>query len=262
MHAVHCAHPMNTAATRESAESLSFGELLRTLHSWRLRILLTGCVCAALVYALASSLPPRYEAHVVAAPVSPTNSFGDSGGSMNRLGSLASLAGMSLGQDDHTAQSVAVLESQTLTTRYIEDNKLLPTLFPGKSGVTPWQGNKLFQDKVRSVKLDTRTNLVTITINWRDPALAASWANGLIKAANEHLRAEAIRVSESHIAYLTAEALKAREVEARQAIYARWNRRSTSRCSRVAVTSMRSGCSIPPSHRKGRHPCPRGPGRC
>jgi uncharacterized protein involved in exopolysaccharide biosynthesis len=62
--------------------------------------------------------------------------------------------------------------------------------------------------------------LVTITITWTDPHIAATWANDLVKATNEFLRDRAIRESERNIAYLNGQAASTDVVGVKQAIYA------------------------------------------
>jgi len=49
---------------------------------------------------------------------------------------------------------------------------------------------------------DPKTGLVTLSITWNDPNIAAKWANGLVRMANDYLRDQAIEESERNIAYL------------------------------------------------------------
>jgi uncharacterized protein involved in exopolysaccharide biosynthesis len=56
-------------------------------------------------------------------------------------------------------------------------------------------------------------------IRWKDPKLAAAWANGLVKAANSYLREKAIREAERDIAYLNEQVSKTNVVEAQRTIY-------------------------------------------
>jgi uncharacterized protein involved in exopolysaccharide biosynthesis len=72
---------------------------------------------------------------------------------------------------------------------------------------------------VRRVTEDRRTGIVTLTILWSDPEVAAQWATYLVERANEDLRQRAILEAEESIAYLNKELVKTSVVEIRQAIY-------------------------------------------
>jgi capsular polysaccharide biosynthesis protein len=180
-------------------------------------------------------MPKTYQAGAVISPLS-ENSGGQLSGigsSLGQLAGLASLAGISTGADSKKAESLAVLQSEALTEKYIRDNDLLPILFqdkwdsstakwkvsdPGKVP-TVWKGNEFFRDHVRLVVTSPKTSIVTLSISWRDPYLAAKWANDLVDVANDYLRLNAIKQSERNIAYLTEQASKTDAVGVKQAIY-------------------------------------------
>ena len=67
---------------------------------------------------------------------------------------------------------------------------------------------------------DPKTGLVTLTIAWSDPRLAAKWANGLVSITNDYLRTKAIAESERNITYLNEQAGKTDVMTVKQAIYA------------------------------------------
>jgi uncharacterized protein involved in exopolysaccharide biosynthesis len=82
-----------------------------------------------------------------------------------------------------------------------------------------WKANRLFSKKIRTVTEDRKTGMVTLTIEWTDPVVAAKWANDLVRLTNDYLRDKAIRESEQHIAYLNREAANTDVAEVRAAIY-------------------------------------------
>ncbi len=149
----------------------------------------------------------------------------------SQLGGLAGLAGGS--GDSKKAESVAVLQSEFLTESYIKNNDLLPILFykrwDGAKGAwkvdspdkapTLWLANQYFKKNVRTVGTDSKSGLITLTIRWIDPKVAAKWANDLVALTNDYLRNKEIAESEASITYLDEEAAKTSDVEARQAIY-------------------------------------------
>lgn len=201
---------------------------------WRWRIPLIAAVvgCAIAGGVVAKLLPKKFEASVLVAPVAGQQGIGLGGlGSMaSELGGLASLAGFSLSAGNSQREiAIATLQSHSLTEAYIEQNHLLPILFSSRwnaqkhewSGKvpTPWIGDRFFSSKVRTVREDAKTGLVTLTIEWTDPNMAAAWANGLVAMTNQKLRNDAIEESQRAIAYLRNEAERTNVVELRNAIY-------------------------------------------
>ena len=182
------------------------------------------------------TLPKEYEAKIT---ISPTSSpaggqIGGLGGLASQFGGLASLAGISLGgENSRKAESIAVLQSEALTERYIRENNLLPVLYEEKwdsanskwktnnpkRTPTLWKANERFKKDIRDVTTNTKTGLVTMSIKWKNAATAAKWANDLVAMTNEYLRSKAILEAERNIEYLQAEALKTNILEAKQAIY-------------------------------------------
>ncbi len=183
----------------------------------------------------ARSMPKSYRAVVLlSAATTSASQMGGAGGLASQFGGLASLAGISVGGGDtQKAESLAVLQSEALTEKYIRDNNLLPLLYrdkwdatksqwkdprPGKAP-TLWTGNAYFKKNIRAVKNDPKTGLVNMTITYTDPVIAAKWANDLVKLTNDYLRDKAVHESERNILYLNEEAAKTNIVEARLAMY-------------------------------------------
>jgi uncharacterized protein involved in exopolysaccharide biosynthesis len=202
---------------------------------WLLLSMIVLCTVAATV--LVEVIPSRYEADILLSAV--TDQSGRSGlgsalSAVSQLSGVSSLAGLNLSASDTgKAEAVATLQSETLTERYISDHNLLPVLFSDswdrerqrwktlnpKKIPTLWKGNEYFKKRVRSVEQNGKTGLITLTITWKDPKLAAQWANDLVKLTNEYMRDKAIKDSERNIAYLNEQAAKSSVVELRNAIY-------------------------------------------
>jgi uncharacterized protein involved in exopolysaccharide biosynthesis len=215
----------------------SLQELIKFLwQRWRFIAFFTiACTAAAAIAAW--TLPKKYTAVAIIAPVTSTPGGGQLGGLSSiasQFGGLASLAGLAGVTDSKKWESVAVLQSEALTENYIRSNNLLPVLYSkqwdankndwkridARKNPTLWKANQYFKDKIRRISSDIKTGLVTVSITWTDPGIAAKWANDLIKLTNDYLREKAITESERHIAYLTEEAAKTNVVEAKHAIFA------------------------------------------
>jgi uncharacterized protein involved in exopolysaccharide biosynthesis len=219
-----------------NSDEVSLREIVAML--WRKKWLIAGVtfVMGAVAGTAALILPKTYVATVIVAPVSNTPSGGALGGLgalASQFGGLASLAGMAIPGDSRKFESLAILQSEVLTEKYIQDNDLLPILYAPKWDAdqhkwkttnpkkipTPWTGNVLFKKRIRAVASDAKTGLTTVTISWTDPKLSAKWANDFVKITNEYVRAKAIHTSEANLAYLNEQALKTSEVPIREGIY-------------------------------------------
>jgi uncharacterized protein involved in exopolysaccharide biosynthesis len=197
-------------------------------RDWKL-VAATTLACAALAFGLSNLIRESFRAQAVVAP-SQTPSRG---GMQSQLGSLAQLAGVDIKSDGgRKEESYATLSSGGLTREFITRENLLPVLFADrwdaktgawrsdKKAPTMEDGIRRFNDDVRAVNVDHKTDLVTVTVDWYDPALAARWANGLVDLTNELLRAQAMGKAERSIRFLNDELAKTQIVELRQAIIA------------------------------------------
>lgn len=211
-------------------------ELVRLF--WRGKFVIAGMTalftCLALFAAVIGT--KTYQATIIVSPVTDDSSGSRISSLVSQVGGLASLTGLSGMSSAATAQkseTIAVLQSEAITDRFIQTNNLLPVLFakkwdPAKNDwktadpqdvPTLWKANAFFKKRVRYVVLDNKTGLVTVVISWTDPARAAAWANGLVKLTNDFLRDKAISEAERNIAYLGAEAQKTDVLRVKEAIY-------------------------------------------
>lgn len=188
--------------------------------------------------------PATYKSEALVAPVAMTETRLD--GLPGQFGNLAALAGISLPAESGISVAIATLSSRALTESFIEQEHLLPTLFSKKWDAQNqrWQsdhppsvrdGYELFDDGIRTIAIDKRTGLVTLAIEWTDPKLAASWANELIRRANDKLQHDAIDEGQKTIAYLQEQLGRTRQVEVQQALY----QLIESETKRIAVANAR-----------------------
>jgi uncharacterized protein involved in exopolysaccharide biosynthesis len=215
---------------------LSLREVVGVIGRWKWYIVLIAIGAVTVAGIAAYVLPKKFEAVVLLSPVSNTATNGLLAGlntMASQFGGLAGLSGIAAPTDTAKAESVAVLESDALTEQYIQQNNLLPILYADEWDLnrkawktadhnmvpTLWKANQFFKKKIRKVTTENKSGLVSLHITWRDPNLAAEWANGLVKMANDYRRDKAIQEAERNISYLTTEAAKTDVVGVRQAVY-------------------------------------------
>ena len=179
---------------------------------------------------LAFVLPKTYRIESVLVAVSGQQaSVADS--VLGQLGGLGGLAGMLVDTGASTEEeSIAFLQSRSLTRDFIAERNLLPVLFPKKfvngsadanadDAPTIWEGVREFEENIRKLERDRVSGLLKFAIEWQDAEVAREWSEALVAEANARLRARAIREAESNIAFLEEELSKTTIVELRTSIY-------------------------------------------
>jgi uncharacterized protein involved in exopolysaccharide biosynthesis len=212
-------------------EPINWSEYWKVLVEHKKLIGIITAASTILALLTAFLLPSIYRAEALLAPVSHDKSEGLSA-MANQFGDLAALAGVNLGTNkDKTAESIAALKSRSLSVAFMEKENLKPILFPRRWNAeskkwkdqdeipSDWEAFEIFDREIRSVNVDRKSGLVTLVVEWKDPALAAKWATSLVKHVNNRLRTEAIEDAERSIAYLEKQLGSTSSVEIQQAIY-------------------------------------------
>jgi uncharacterized protein involved in exopolysaccharide biosynthesis len=212
------------------ADEVDLMDYARALWARRRLVLSVVAVCTLVSVAVAFLLPPVYRATAVIAPVEDDSTTGLSA-LMGQLGGLAPLTGLPVTQSDNTQKDMAILTSRAFTARLVEDNHLMPILFadewdagagrwkvPADEAPTMWDAYREF-DEIRNVEQDPKTGLVTVSIEWGDPKVAAAWVQLHIDTLNRHLQQDAVKEAEDSIAYLTEQVERTSNVEMRQTLY-------------------------------------------
>ena len=204
-------------------------ELIRTLlQAWKtivgITIFFTGL---AVVYA--HYAPEVFKAESLLAPAEEEKSAASS--SLGQFGGLAAMAGISIPSSSNIERVLATLETREFLKKFISSQKLLPIIFDDlwdessnswkliegqekltvEDGILPLQG---------AIEVDQeKSGLISLSISWKDPEIAAQWANYLVKQLNEQLRAQAIADSKKRVRYLEQELAKTTLQDMRAVLY-------------------------------------------
>jgi uncharacterized protein involved in exopolysaccharide biosynthesis len=204
-------------------------ELVRTLlQAWK-TIVGIIIVCTGLAVAYALYAPEVFKAETLLAPTQEEKSGSSA---LNQFGGLAAMAGISIPSDSNVEQVVATLNSRKFLRAYIKQNKIIPVLFEEiwdadnqawmvasvEDEPTEQKAIELFKTFL-SVDEDKKSGLITLSILWKDPEVAAQWANDLVKQLNEQLREKAISDSKKRVGYLEQELTKTTLQDMRAVLY-------------------------------------------
>jgi uncharacterized protein involved in exopolysaccharide biosynthesis len=177
--------------------------------------------------------PKWYRAEITMSQVSDDEMRGGLGRLAGQLGGLASLAGIEIGGGGGKEQAVAILKSRHMAEALITQQKMMQLFFANRwdpankkwnvedpDDVPTMMDAYLYFDKrVRTVIEDRDRNLVTLRIEWKDPVVAARWANVMVGQVNAQLRERRIAELDASVGYLQKELEKTQLVELRQSIF-------------------------------------------
>ena len=212
--------------TSDVAFEIDLGSLFRLLlrNVW-LFVVCIG-VLVGLAFLAAKLITPTYRAAVVMMPAS----WQDEGGGLSsfgsQLGGVAALAGIGLGGNSSDAEiALATLRSRDFTGAFITDYELLSVLFEDDFDELDPDAPTLndaideFDSSVRQIHQDLKSGAITLVIEWKDPELAAEWANSLVARLNVKMRDQAINDARSSIGFLENELKKTSVSGVQAAIY-------------------------------------------
>jgi uncharacterized protein involved in exopolysaccharide biosynthesis len=206
----------------DEESGLRFGAVWRLAWASKFLILMVTFVCTALATVVAFNITPIFRAETVILPDhnGPTGGVGSLSGQLGGLANIASLAGVNLesgGTADREAK--AILDSHKLDEEFIKKNNLIPVLLPKSKAPTMWLAVKSFREGVLATREDKRTGLTTLDFSWKDPVVAAAWANGFVALANDRIRARAIDEANRNLKFLNEQIEKTKVVEVQHSLY-------------------------------------------
>jgi uncharacterized protein involved in exopolysaccharide biosynthesis len=188
---------------------------------WRQKYLVlaitTVCGVIAIVHALTAT--PMFRAEVTVTQVQDSG-MGGGGSLAGQLGGLASMAGLNLNSNDPDAERMAILHSRGLIDAFVKRYSLAPVINGGsKEHNSEWGAVERLRLTVIDVHEEKLKGTTTISVEWRDPLVAARWANDFVALANELLRTRAIEESTRNIEYLNKQLPQTTVVEVQHSLY-------------------------------------------
>jgi uncharacterized protein involved in exopolysaccharide biosynthesis len=211
---------MSISAEPTPAAENDLYELFRLL--WRHKLIIVACalVSGGVAVFRALTATEMFRAEATVTEVS-NQQLGAAGALANQFGGLASLVGVNLGNfGGGGREAQALLKSRKICEEFVLRNKLIPILYENsEKPPTLWMAVRHFRDDILSIREDKRINLTVVTMTWKDPKVAAAWANKFVALTNEMMRARAITDSQAAIEYLNKQIANINEVEVKKVMY-------------------------------------------
>jgi uncharacterized protein involved in exopolysaccharide biosynthesis len=216
----------------EDADQQTLREVVALLWQQRRWIMASTLALTIAALAFAFLATPKFRAEVLV-QIRQETSVG-SGLRMlaGQFGGLAELAGLAAPGSDDRALALATLKSRALIQAFIDDNRLLPKLYPHlwdaetkgwsvdpSKAPTSWHAYRAFTENILKVSEDKKTGLVTVAIEWTDAAEASAWATEIVARTNRVLREAAIKECERNLEYLTRQSKETGLVALQQSAY-------------------------------------------
>lgn len=193
---------------------------------WQRRWLLLGVTVLATALAIGWALLATewYRAEAVLAPATDNAQPSPAG----QLAGLVAFAGLG-GGSTRSAEAIAILRSREFLRAFVESNELAGVLAgqlegrglrngPAASPDDMQAAVALLRDRLLRVQDDGATGLVTVSLEWTDPGLAAAWVNQLVDALNESMRERTLREAAANVEFLRAELAATQVVTLQQAV--------------------------------------------
>jgi len=208
------------SVAEDEIDLLEYWDILWS-HRWLITAITVLFTTLAVVIALL--MTPIYKAEVLLAPAGAEEGGGIS---LGGLGGLASLVGVSGSLGGGTEEGLAVLKSRLFLNDFFIKESLLPVLFESQwqesepeLRPTLWDAYGLFTKQVLATSIDKNSGMINLSISWKDPELAALWANKLVVVLNEHMRRHAIDEATQSIDYLNQQISQTSVLEMQQMLY-------------------------------------------
>ncbi|HCK91724.1 MAG TPA: hypothetical protein DHW71_01985, partial [Gammaproteobacteria bacterium] len=196
------------------------------IWSGRKKILLSAALAGIISIIIVFTTAPTFKAETVLAPVT-DQSNNLSQMLTGQLGGLANFAGVNLsGGSSKEIAALATLQSRKFIIEFIKRHQLEVPLVAKKWNVwsqkysidsdvynlteNQWNNKKKPTDlhlyykfiDIITISQDSKTQLITLSIEWHDPVNAAKWANLLVEDLNSLLAEQEKKQAELSVEYL------------------------------------------------------------
>ena len=202
-------------------DEIDFIDLWWIIWDHRLLVAVSTMICVLVALVLALTATPIYRATAVLTEVQESG-LDVGSGLAGEVGGLASLAGIALGQNGPHPERQAVLRSRHLVEAFVGRPDVYRVLVAGEQDQKKrslWITVEKFRKNVLDIQDDKLKGTTTVTMDWKDPAVAARWAGEFVAMANKLLRDKAIEDASRNVAFLKDQVDHATSVDLQKIMY-------------------------------------------
>lgn len=184
---------------RAMDDEIDLMEYCNVIRKRKKFIIIIVAAVVALSITVTLLMPNIYQAKAVITPIQPELPTGG-------VSSLLSSVGLAA-QSSSVIDVVSLLNSKILRERIIRRNNLLQVLFTPDDLKAMTEDEKLWEgleylEKTLIVIRDEKTNIITISMDLKDPVMAARIVDFTLKALSDHMAEEGKRVAMANKKYL------------------------------------------------------------
>ena len=212
-------------------EYIGVRDIVRAVLERRRLVIATTVVFGLVAVIVSLVMPPTYRAEVLLAPADSDAAVLPNSG-LAQYSDLAALVGADMLQRG-TDEAVAVLRSRDFSYDFMKRAGVLAALYPDlwdedeaevrgseeEANRLLWEAYGRFDSDIRRVLWSRDEALITLLVDWRDPDVAARWANEMVAQLNLHMQEQAIGECSRSIEFLQRQLDGTPEAEIREAIY-------------------------------------------
>jgi uncharacterized protein involved in exopolysaccharide biosynthesis len=132
--------------------------------------------------------------------------------------------------ENYRYRVLARMRSRRFTEWFLDNHAILPDLYPARwdseagdwrNGQSPDRNDAIFRFRqtIRQVHYNPENQLILVRIYWRDPEIAAAWANTFVEGFNTFMRERTIADAQRKIDYLKQAVDDARTVQMQNSLY-------------------------------------------
>lgn len=230
-------------ALNESPEEIDLREVFSVLRAGITKIIIITTIfaLASVIYAL--SIPNQYKVTVLLA--SAQDQSGGLGGTLDKLGGLAAMAGVTLGGNESTEGLIAqeIMRSWSFVDSFIDDNDLAVEIAAGigwekssneliidqsiyNSADQKWVADegrpsswKLYESFLPRLKVTEVGGFVSASMEYYSPYIAKKWLDMYVVAINKHMQERQMARVTRNIEYLQAQIEKTSITEMKEVFY-------------------------------------------
>jgi len=225
-------------------------EVFAVLWAGRIKIISLTFMFAVFSVFYALSIPNQYKATALLVPAQ--SSVGGISGAASQMGSLAALAGVSIGGGETSEAEIAqeIMQSWSFIEDFIADNDLATEVFAVKgwnkesnelkindsvynienkqwlieneAGLmgppNSWDMFKVFSERLEVSKVK-QSGLLSVSIEYYSPHIAKQWLDMYVAAINTHMQQRQMVKATKNINYLQAQIQKTSINEMREVFY-------------------------------------------